>query len=165
MWLLGRIIYWCLLYQITGANYLICRHFKIRHILSVLQALLYTFWARIIYILSRSPPYHKNVVPRKMLKKRVADFFLLFLNMWMECWRLLFAVKYHLVWPGEGKSVQNWPSFIRGDPVGSNRKAKWLAQIVASFNILHITFGVFLCCNILVSARFGVGNHFLGQGY
>ena len=52
MWLLGRIIYWCLLYQITGANYLICRHFKIRHILSVLQALLYTFWARIIYILS-----------------------------------------------------------------------------------------------------------------
>ena len=51
MWLLGRIIYWCLLYQISGANYLICRHFKIRHILSVLQALLYTFWARIIYIL------------------------------------------------------------------------------------------------------------------
>ena len=114
---------------------------------------------------SRSPPYHINVVPRKMLKERVADFFLLFLNMWMECWRLLFAVKYHLVWPGEGKSVQNWPSFIRGDPVGSNRKAKWLAQIVASFNTLHITFGVFLCCNILVSASYGVGNHFLGQGY
>ena len=30
---------------------------------------------------SRSPPYHINVVPRKMLKERVADFFLLFLNM------------------------------------------------------------------------------------
>ena len=97
---------------------------------------------------SRSPPYHINVVPRKMLKERVADFFLLFLNMWMECWRLLFAVKYHLVWPGEGKSVQNWPSFIRGDPVGSNRKAKWLTQIVASCNMLHVTFGFFLCCNL-----------------
>ena len=27
------------------------------------------------------PPYHINVVPRKMLKERVADFFSLFLNM------------------------------------------------------------------------------------
>ena len=60
MWLLGRIIYWCLLYQITGANYLICRHFKIRHILSVLQALLYTFGARIIYILFRSWYNHSS---------------------------------------------------------------------------------------------------------
>ena len=68
MWLLGRIIYWCLLYQITGANYLICRHFKIRHILSVLQALLYTFWARIIYILPLSwakvPNFSKNSIWR-----------------------------------------------------------------------------------------------------
>ena len=39
------------------------------------------------------PPYHINVVPRKMLKEKVANFLWLFLNMWMECWRLLFAVK------------------------------------------------------------------------
>ena len=88
-----------------------------------------------------------------------------FLNMWMECWRPLFAIKQHLVKPGEGKSDQNWPSFVRGDPVGSNMKAKWLTQIVASFNTSHVTFWFFLCCNILVSASYGVGNHFLGQGY
>ena len=34
MWLLGQMIYCCLLYQISGANYLISRHFKIRHISS-----------------------------------------------------------------------------------------------------------------------------------
>ena len=80
MWLLGRIIYWCLLYQITGANYLICRHFKIRHILSVLQALLYTFWARIIYILHFWPrnTWHVLNAPapnsKKNLRRLVRDF-------------------------------------------------------------------------------------------
>ena len=39
---------------------MICRHFKIRHILSVLQALLYTFWARIIYILIPLPVASKE---------------------------------------------------------------------------------------------------------
>ena len=32
-------------------------------------------------------------------------------------------------------------------------------------NMFHITFEFFLCCNILVSASFGVGNHFLGLRY
>ena len=33
-----RIIYWCLVYHISGANYLNFRHFTIRHILLTLQA-------------------------------------------------------------------------------------------------------------------------------
>ena len=83
----------------------------------------------------------------------------------MECWRLLFAVKYHLVWPGEGKDGLNWPSFIRGDPVGSKMKAKFMTQINVDCGMFHITFEFFLCCNILVLASYGAGNHFLGQGY
>ena len=52
-----------------------------------------------------------------------------------------------------GKSDQNWPSFVlRGDPVGSNRKEKFETQIVAHCNMLHVSFGFFLCYNILVSA-------------
>lgn len=83
----------------------------------------------------------------------------------MECWRLLFAVKQRLVKPGEGKSGQNWPSIVRGDPVGSNMKEKLLTQTNVNCNMFHITFGFFLCCNILVLASYGVGNHFLGHGY
>ena len=70
-----------------------------------------------------------------------------------------------MVWPGEGKSGQNWPNFIRGDPVGSKMKAKFMTQINVHYNMFHITFEFFLCCNILVSASFGVGNHFLGPRY
>ena len=33
------------------------------------------------------------VVSRKMLKEKIANFLWIFLNMWMECWKLLFAVK------------------------------------------------------------------------
>ena len=35
-----------------------------------------------------------------------------------------------------------------------------LTQINVNCNMLHITFGFFLCCNILVSASFVVGNYF-----
>ena len=59
---------------------------------------------------------------------------------------------------------QNGHSFVKGDPVGSNMKEKLLTQINLNCNMFHITFGFFLCCNIIVSASFGVGNHFLGQG-
>ena len=70
-----------------------------------------------------------------------------------------------MVWPGEGKSGQNWPSFIRGDPVGSKMKAKFMTQINVDCGMFHKTFEFFLCCNILVLASFGVGNHFLGPRY
>ena len=62
----------------------------------------------------------------------------------MECWRLLFAVKQRLLMPGEGKSGQNWPSFVRRDPVGSNMKDKLLTQTNVNCNMFHITFGFFL---------------------
>ena len=39
------------------------------------------------------PPSRIYVDPRKMLKEQVANFLWLFMNMWMECWRLVFAVK------------------------------------------------------------------------
>ena len=45
---------------------------------------------------SRSPPYHINVIPRKKLMGKVANFFLLFLNMRMEGWGLLFQSDYIL---------------------------------------------------------------------
>ena len=44
-------IYWCLDYQVSDTNYLIFRHFTIRHILLIFQTLLYTFVAHIIYML------------------------------------------------------------------------------------------------------------------
>ena len=50
-----------------------------------------------------------------------------------------------MVKPGEGKSGQNWPSFIRGDPVGSNMKLKLLKEINVNCSMLHIPFELFLC--------------------
>ena len=67
---------------------------------------------------------------------------------------------------GQAERVQNWPSFIRGDSVRSKIKAKFMTKENVNCNMFHITFGFFLCCNnILVSASFGVGNHFLSPKY
>ena len=55
---------------------------------------------------------------------KVANFIKLFLNMRMEGWGLLFAVRLHLVWSGGGQSDQTYLNFIRGDPVRSSRKEK-----------------------------------------
>ena len=72
----------------------------------------------------KHPPSHTFVIPRKKLMGKVANFFLLFLNMRMEGWGLLFSVRLHLVWSGGGRSGQTCLNFIRGDPVGSSRKGK-----------------------------------------
>ena len=75
---------------------------------------------------------------------KVANFFLLFLNIEMEGWGLLFEVRYHLGWSGGGPNGQNCLNFIRGDPVGSSRKEKILTKIGYKLDMLQATFGYFL---------------------
>ena len=111
----------------------------------------------------KHPPSHTFAIPRKKLMGKVANFFLLFLNMRMEGWGLLFSVRLHLVWSGGGQSGQTCLNFIRGDPVGSSRKGKWLTKIGDQLYMLHATFWLFFCWNILVLARYEVGNHFWGN--
>ena len=67
------------------------------------------------------------------------------------------------MWPGEGKSIQNWPSFIRGDPVGSKMKAKLMTQINVNCNILHKSFGFFLFSNIFSLGEFRGWEPFFGS--
>ena len=78
--------------------------------------------------------------------------FLLFLNIEMEGWELLFEVGYHFGWPGGGRNGQNCPNFIRDYPGGSSRKEKntnlnrWQVRHVASnflviFLLGHLSLG------------------------
>ena len=59
---------------------------------------------------------------------KVAQFFLLFLNICMEGWGLLFKVRKHLVWSGGGQSGQTCPNFIRGGPCQEHQEGKILVE-------------------------------------
>ena len=83
--------------------------------------------------------------------------FLLFLNIEMEGWGLLFEVRYHLGWSGGGQNGQNCPNFIMGDPVGSSRKEILLTKIGEKLDMLQATFWLFFCWDILISERYEVG--------
>ena len=75
----------------------------------------------------------------------------------MEGWELLFEVRYHFGWPGGGRNGQNCPNFIREYPVGSSRKEKILTKIGGKLDMLQATSWLFFCWDILVSARYEVG--------
>ena len=77
----------------------------------------------------KTPPSHTFVITRKKVKGKLPIFLLIFLNRSMEVWGLLFAVGLYLVWSGGGRSGQTCLNFIRGDPVGSRRRGKWLTKI------------------------------------
>ena len=99
----------------------------------------------------------------KKINGKSCQFFLLFLNIEMEGWGLLFEVRYHLGWSGGGPNGQNCPNFIRGDPVGSSRKEKILTKIGDKLDMLQATFWLFFCWDILVSARYEIGSKTFGQ--
>ena len=59
------------------------------------------------------PPYNTFVIPQKKLMGKVANLFLLFLNIEMEGWGLLFEVRYHLGWSGGDPNGQNCFNFMK----------------------------------------------------
>ena len=69
--------------------------------------------------MKNTPPSYTFVIPRKKSMGKVANFFRLFLNMRMEGWGLLFAVRLHLVWSGGVRIGQTCLNFI-----SSSRKGK-----------------------------------------
>ena len=76
--------------------------------------------------------------------------------------KLLFRAQKNLIRSRRGKFGQNSPSFIRGDPVGSNRDPKNLTKSEAWTSMSEVVFRLVLSWDMLVSARNGVGNHFWG---
>ena len=62
--------------------------------------------------------------------EKVATFFLLFPNIEMDGWGLLFEVRYHFGWPRGGRNGQNCPNFIGEYPVVSSRKEKILLLVI-----------------------------------
>ena len=88
----------------------------------------------------------------KKINGKSCPFFLLFLNMRMEGWGPLFAVRLRLVWSGGGRSGQTCLNFIRGTLSGAAG-----SKIGAKLYMLHATFWLLFCWNILVQARYEVG--------